>query len=325
MIKIKKDKKGYLQVSFQWIFAIIVGAIILFLAIYGVTKFMNLEQGKQDIQKARQLNALLNPTETSFESGSKIILETNVKTEIYNDCNDYGEFGEQKIGIKQENFDKTSTMKNTVTSKNKYIFSNNPVKSDRYFYIFTKPFNFPFKIADLTYLTSKENIYCLEGDFPKERRKDLIINQSNIIVDCKDKVLNSEQTTEVCFKNSENFGNPDCNIEVDYLSKVIGKQGQEIEFYNNALMYAGIFSTPENYECQLKRLMKKTEKLAEVYIEKSNIITSSTDCGNKMKPELLALKDFAKNYNDSSDLKKMRPIINKLENENDKSWECRLW
>ena len=51
------NKKGFLQMSFQWIFAIIVGAVILVLTIYGVTRFVNLEQGKQDIQKA-QLSSL---------------------------------------------------------------------------------------------------------------------------------------------------------------------------------------------------------------------------------------------------------------------------
>lgn len=316
------NKKG-LQMSFQWIFAIVVGAIILVLAIYGVTKFMNLEQGKQDVQKAQQLETLLNPLETSFETGKSVLLSTNVKTRIYNDCNSFGDFGEQKLGIQQENFGETANMKNSITSKNRYIFSDEYVEGNN-FYIFSKPLNFPFKVSDLVYLSSQDSFYCFENT-PDDVGKELSsLNQSNIIVDnCSEETLESEETIEVCFEGGNIETGSDCDVNVDYNAGTIEKSEEEVYFYNDALMYAGIFSDPENYECQLERLMDRTEKLADVYVEKSNIIASN--CENSMKPGLLALQNFAKKYNQSSDLSQASQIVNRLEDQNEASWECRLW
>jgi len=36
-----RNKKGAMDISFGWIFAVVVGAFILFLTIYGVIKFVN--------------------------------------------------------------------------------------------------------------------------------------------------------------------------------------------------------------------------------------------------------------------------------------------
>ena len=59
-----KMKKGFLQISFAWLFAIIVGIFILFLAIYGVTKLINVGQYQIDSETAKNLGILLNPLET---------------------------------------------------------------------------------------------------------------------------------------------------------------------------------------------------------------------------------------------------------------------
>ena len=42
------NKKGFLQISFQWIFAIVVGIVILFLAIYGVSKLIGTGERTQE-------------------------------------------------------------------------------------------------------------------------------------------------------------------------------------------------------------------------------------------------------------------------------------
>ena len=79
--------KGYLQISFAWLFAIIVGAVILFLAIYASTRLMSTEQTTLDAKTGKEIGILLNPLETGFESIKATSLGFPVNTRIYNRCN----------------------------------------------------------------------------------------------------------------------------------------------------------------------------------------------------------------------------------------------
>ena len=313
------DKKGFLQMSFQWIFAIIVGAVILVLTIYGVTRFVDLEQGKQDVQKAQQIETLLNPLESSFETGKSIAISTNIRTKIYTECDSFGEIGEQKISVQQENLDKKANIMNSVTSRNRYIFSNCPVEGKR-FYLFSKPLNLPFKVGDMIYLSSENEFYCFQNPPNKTKEELKNLNQPNIIVNnCSEDILLQNSTTEVCFGSAS-----DCDVNVDYENQIIKRDEENIPFLNDALMYAGIFSDIETYKCQLKRLLDRVEKLSSVYIEKSNIV-SSICSSNELKAPLLVLKERAKNYEEPSNLVALSNVIKTLEERNEASWGCRLW
>ena len=43
------ENQGALQISFGWLFAIIVGAFIIFLAIFGMTKLFQIESSALDL------------------------------------------------------------------------------------------------------------------------------------------------------------------------------------------------------------------------------------------------------------------------------------
>jgi len=63
------NKKGF-EFTFAWMFSMIVGAVILFLAIYGVVNLIGSERNVIDSFSAQQLGIILQPLETqSFESG----------------------------------------------------------------------------------------------------------------------------------------------------------------------------------------------------------------------------------------------------------------
>ncbi len=64
----KIKKRGYLQISFAWMFALIVGAVILFLAIYFATKLVDKGDDVIDAKTGKEMGILLNPLETSMES-----------------------------------------------------------------------------------------------------------------------------------------------------------------------------------------------------------------------------------------------------------------
>src|SRR3990167_565357 len=93
------SKNGFLEISFAWLFALIVGAVILFLAIYTTTKVVKTEQTTIDAETAKRIGILLNPLETEFETGKTTSIILPSETKIYNGCNNIGIFGRQLIRI----------------------------------------------------------------------------------------------------------------------------------------------------------------------------------------------------------------------------------
>ena len=96
-----------------------------------------------------------------------------------------------------------------------------------------------------------------------------------------------------------------------------------MHFDNAALMYAGIFSDADIYECQLKRLMKRVSELSSLYKNKA-VLISQKGCPTSLGDELTQLKDFAKSFDNSGDLDDMNNFIFDLNRGNDISL-CKLW
>lgn len=316
-------KTGF-QISFAWLFAIIVGIFILFLAIFMVTRLINLGQYEISTETEKKIGVLLNPLEIRFETGKTTLLNLGRETRIYGECDDYSLFGRQIISISQESFGRWPEPAQGVSFKNKYIFSEK-IAEGKNFYIFVKPFEFPFKVTDLIYLTSASDEYCFIS--PPTHIKDELetLNQGNILLnDCSDKSI------RVCF-NSE-----DCDIEVDYSRNRVKKQQTElyfegdslIELYfeGDSLMYAAIFADKDIYECQLKRIMQRTSQLSLLYRDKANLV-SRQGCFSNLNPELSELSTLANNFETSDDFNKNDYMINLVKDiqEENKDSICRLW
>ncbi len=303
-------KKGFLQISFSWLFAILVGVVILFLAIYGVTKLFHSGQTYQDVKTSKELGILLNPLETSFQGAQSLSLTFPVNTRLFCSCNSNGEFGKQLIRISQESFKKWSKTNIDVGFQNKYIFSKKIIEGKKMF-IFSKPFNFPFKISDLIYIVSSKDKYCFI-DAPDDIKEELEnLNQENLLIDnC------SQDSVKVCFEDNN------CDINVDYLNGIIDKKGEKVYFYSDSLMYAGIFADKEIYECGLKRLMKRVKSLAEIYKNKANLISDT--CETNMNDDLDVLTSQAGNLKNSEDLFKIIDVVENLEDKNNQG-VCNLW
>lgn len=99
-----KNKKGAFEFSFAWVFAIIAGMFILFLAIYGVTKFTNLEKTSTNAQSAMDIGILTNPLESSFETEKRSMITTPSETRIYTSCSNTSSFGKQIIRTSEKTY-----------------------------------------------------------------------------------------------------------------------------------------------------------------------------------------------------------------------------
>lgn len=309
-------KKGALDISFAWMFAIIVGASILFLTIFGVSKFISTEQAISDVKAGKEIGVLLNPLEIGFESVKTTTLTMPVETRIFNRCNTseelFNEFGRQGIEISQKTFNKWSETGIDVGFQNKYIFSNKFVEGKN-FLLFSKPFELPFKVADVIYMTSSNDNYCFI-DAPEEIEEEIeYLGQANLFIsDCP------IESIEICFGFDSS-----CDIDVNYGLEYVEKQGVKSYFDSDSLMYAAIFSSNEIYECQLKRLMSRTSNLAELYSEKSLIIAKQ-GCTPEMTANLIFLENQAKSLDSSRDLFQLESIVKNLENSNEFA-RCSLW
>jgi len=304
------NNKGYLQISFGWLFAIIVGAFILFLAIYATTKFIGMEETTLSAKTGKEIGILLNPLETSFETAKATFFTMPVETRIYNKCNNYGDFGKQIIQVSQKSFNKWTETNIDVGFANKYIFSEKEVEGKK-FYIFSKPFEFPFKVADLIYMIPSTKKYCFID--PPEDIEDEIdeLNQENLLLekDC------SEENIKICFNSG------DCDINVNYYVGYVEKNKEKVYFEGDTLMYAGIFADSDVYECQLKRLIQRVENLALLYRDKAMFI-SRTGCHSNLN--LVTLISAANNLKSSSDLTSFNSLVENIKEENDYS-NCKLW
>ena len=309
-------KKAYLDIQFSWIFAIIVGAIILFFAIFMVVKLVKTESSSQNVQTSKEISVLLNSLETSYEQGVSSLISLPQYSRIYSTCSASGNFGSQGILVNEKIYGKWKESKIPLILEDKYLFIDNYAES-REFYVFSKPFEFPFKIATLTYLTSSNQQYCFINPPTAIRDEIIKLEQDNFVV--SESNCTSESPVKICY--SSGFLN--CDINVKYSENFLVKDGKTYWFVDDASMYAGIFSTKEQYECQMKRLVKRVNSLSEIYKEKILLNTYST-CKSDVLNELESFIFYLNSYSDSKDFKNSRLILTELESENKYSG-CRLW
>lgn len=323
-MKKRKNNRGQMDTSFAWIFAIIVGAVILFLAIYGVSKFMNLAGTEQSAESAKQIDILLNPLESGYETGQKVVIYAPVETRIFSYCTLDDEFGKQKIQTLQNTYNKWTPTGVNITSRNKYIFTENPSEGKK-FTVFSKQYEFPsensydfaFKVADLIYIIPYDKKYCF-SDAPDEIKTEIKnLNAENLLAEnCP------EESRGICYNNE----GADCYMEVDYNNGigVVEKNSKEMHFNNDASMYAAIFSDYGLYECQMGRVMKRAEQLVAIYEEKSQL-EKTQGCNSEMESDLFVFENILKNYENSENLYIVTNAAKQLNKQNGRAGECKLW
>jgi len=312
------NKKAFLNISFAWLFAIIVGAFILFLAIFASTKIIKTSETQIDAETAKEIGILLNPLETGFETGKVSSISLPSETRIYNRCNNNGFFGRQIIKVSQKSFDRWTDTDMDIGFSNKYIFSEEYVEGKK-FYLFSRPFDFPFKVSDLIYIVSSEKNYCFSGVDGNKELNDITdeisaLNQKNFFLkECP------ENSVMVCFSgNSEQ-----CDVIVNIAGKYVQKNNEISYFEGDSLMYAAIFSDKSVYECQLKRLMQRTESLALLYKDKADFV-SGKECNSNLNSELLVLNNLANSLSSSSNLASVSYAVEEIKKKNNLA-NCKIF
>ena len=180
--------------------------------------------------------------------------------------------------------------------------------------LFSKPFEFPYKVANLIYMISSDEYYCFI-DAPSDIENEIEnLNLENLLTeDCSESGY-----VNVCFNGDI------CNINVNYEAGEVEKEDGTVYFKSDALMYAGIFSDTQVYECQVKRLMKRVANLASLYIDKANLIAVS-GCETNLNTELGRLITQAQGLDNSRDLHSLVGFIEEIDMKNKNNVQCKLW
>jgi hypothetical protein len=202
----------------------------------------------------------------------------------------------------------------------KYFFSDKDfVAKD--ILVLGKPFDYPFRVADVLILWPSTSSYCFL-DPPEQMEKEIkSLVKDNRAINSSLQVIPYDKKEE-CRKGSKKvcFGkNTGCDISV-YESLI--KKGSKTIYIDssqksNLFVWAGIFSDPDIYECQLKRLMKRASSLSSLYQEKS-ILLNGKGCTSSLTGSLESLSQAARLYNSSSDLAQVSLLSQSLGGENDK-------
>ena len=314
------NKKG-MEFGFAWLFAIIVGGVILFLAIFGVSKLIDTSQEEINTKVAVEFANVLDPLQTVVSESSGNHIDLPVEARIFSSCDLEGDFGNSLVSFSEKiGFgDKWSKLGGEARTKNTYLFSENEMQGKRInFLIF--PFLMPYKVGDIL-IAYNENYCFVDTPILIENELRDLLGDDNTNIVFADSLNSCPDVKKVCFQ-----GNCDIKVRCDDSSCTKGfvdKEGKRV-YFTNKLIYGAIFSSQENYECNINRLMKRLSIISEIYSKKTQFV-SSRDCVNIiLRPDLLSLNASSANYRTLNDLPEIERISKVIDNKNEEL-ECQLY
>ena len=294
--------------QFNWIFSIIIGAVIIFFAIFAAYRYINLRQYEQDTQVAAQLAILLNPLETGLAeaASSKIALPAYTRIELK--CFNEG-IGRQELRIETKSNigEKWQEFSAKQDINNKYIFFRDTNTEGKTLYVFSKPFEMPFQIADLLYISLSDYCFVSPPSYIESELKEL--NMSNIHI---------ASSRSKCKGKSVCFSSPGCDVGVYGLCYGCSNQydygnveadGERLEYTGDALMYAAIFSPEKIYDCNIKRLSARIKILSRLLAEKARLLSLRGCETGSLRDKLLELVAIA----DKADLTAIKQKATEIE------------
>lgn len=254
--------------AFNWIFALIIGAVILFLALVFSGKLIGTESYLSENELINSFNVLLNPFASVFGLSKTIDFPVNVKINL--GCKDPTmslPLGKNTVLLKSQS--KKGEKWSEGVSRDiydKYIFASE--FDSKKFHVMSKSFELPFRIDELIYVITEDYCFINAPNRIKNEVQDLNITKIKFDT-CE------AENKRVCFETGAS-----CDIKITGNSVRYVKEKKEVNFVTDSLMYAAIFG-PEVYECNLKRLMKRLDLLCEIYIKRADrLITKGCNMRN---------------------------------------------
>lgn len=286
--------------QFGWLFAIIIGGVILFLAVFFSGRLLGTGTYYTEADVTRNIDVMLN----SFASIGKaeVSLSKPVslpeKTEINFSCSaaQDSETISALLPRGKEPF--------FYPIKNKYIFSED--FNSKELWVFAKPFDKPWRVDDLIYIVSKDYCFINPPETIRKELEDLNSSKIGIAPNCRKNLL----AMSVCFSGV-------CDIFVNTEQGYVRtKSGKQLRYMDDATMYAAIFG-PKQYDCNIERLLNRLSFQTDMFISKASIL-SNRGCFEiaGMNQELAGLKAAINNAINNKDYLSMNDYGQRIEEKN---------
>jgi len=307
-------KRG--QFNFVWLFAIVAGGAILFLAIFGALRFGDTARFQSDTEVAKSIAIITDPLQAGFAEGSFGKISFGQETRINNVCFDDG-FGKNDISVAtRSGIGKEWNLPGGATSiHNKYIFSSGGSSGFDY-YVFSKSFNFPYEVSDMIFFIPDN--YCFVN-----APYDIVgLDIPNVEVDD----CGSGDSVRVCFGSGDDcdvmvYGSCSSGCDSVFDEGVVVKDGVDMKYVGN-LMYGAIFSDKGIYDCNVRRLLYRAGKIAEEFVDKTDLM-DARNCNTNLKPDLIFWREMVGNAS-VDDLSSLRTMANVIERKNSREG-CGVW
>jgi len=263
-----KHKKGTLEIQFNWIFVLIIGAVILLLFSGIILRQKDISETSKNALILNNLDAILSGSEVS--AGTVNVFDIP-KTNIEFSCNRYS------VGGLSKQLDVMNVFVPSSIEGNKLISM-------------VLDFSIPYRATNLIYLTSPKYRYVFVGNNGLTTKlKDMMPDEvfSEIYSDLSGISYNDEEKTRFIFVDTPISLPSDFNsvlddkvtaLEVISSSKDIEffkKQGTSFvssgtSFYlkNDDLLGAIISDTQEIYECVMANVFEKINIITQIYLSK---------------------------------------------------------
>ncbi|MCX6741850.1 MAG: hypothetical protein NTX24_01580 [Candidatus Pacearchaeota archaeon] len=286
-MKIRKDSRG--QAEFSWIFALIVGALILFFAFYFIGSKLLEGNLTKSLMTEHSLDILFNPFSYfgSLGATSAKTMDLSTVEKINFSCKTEEVFGYDSITV----WTKEATQPRKVYDK--YLFSDRFIESKN-FQIISKSFNMPWRVADLVYFFPRNIKYCFIGPNFDDTRKefgsdesdehDTGMNISNFYFPESINLCPPDgEVVNICGENGASNSKCDIIVYSGNDNYVLKKNDsgvlKKLYYSDDAQMYAAIFSDPEVYYCNMQRLTKRLQYQIEIYNAKMQSLNQGQNCG----------------------------------------------
>ena len=271
-----KYKKGVIEIQFNWLFVLIIGAVILILFSGIIIRQKNISEISKNALILNNLNAILSGSEIS--QGTINVVDIP-KTKIEFRCNRYS------IGKLSKQLDVMN------------VFTPSVLESDRLIPM-TLDFSIPYRVTNLIYLTSPNYRYVFVGnDDTAKEMINMMPNESfsEIFSDSSSLSYRGENKVRLIFFN---IGRDD-NVPTDFISvsdndvtalnvdgnlesgriEFFRKSGNKFEssgtsdYLGKETLLGSIFSdNPEVYNCVMDNVFEKINIVTQIYIDKTNRI-----------------------------------------------------
>lgn len=263
------------QTEYSWIFSLIIGAAIIFFAIYFATKYVGTSNIQSSAEIARNFDILLNPfasigSITTLSLSKEVTMPASMSLNFT--CNFVGDYDNMAVKLDDKRADWFN-----YKIYNKYIFSEN--LQGRNYWVFSKSLYMPWRVDDMIYIVSDK--YCFVGA-PESIRKEIIdMGNSQVSLNC------TAGSKKVC------FGVQSCDINVNYDQGIVRKNKETLTFSGDAMMYGAVFSDNSVYKCNMLRMMKRLVIQSDINIKIAEKLGFEGCSTNAVRKGLIALKSAA--------------------------------